>query len=125
MDVGTNDFFSIPLFTALAALRAESPLDLSYITDQLDQETSMGKLVAKIAGLAQEGANIPTALPKYLTTLQTCCEGFMENWDAICKIIYELNPDVELVAVSRMNPFYTVKLTDADLVQVGRLLDII
>ena len=125
LDVGTNDFFSIPLFTALAALRAESPLDLSYITDQLDQETSMGKLVAKIAGLAQEGANIPTALPKYLTTLQTCCEGFMENWDAICKIIYELNPDVELVAVSRMNPFYTVKLTDADLVQVGRLLDII
>ena len=125
LDIGTNDFFSIPLFTALAALRAESPLDLSYITDQLDQETSMGKLIAKIAGLAEEGANIPTALPKYLTTLQTCCEGFMENWDAICKIIYELNPDVELVAVSRMNPFYTVKLTDADLVQVGRLLDII
>ena len=51
LDIGTNDFFSIPLFTMLAALRAESPLDLSYITDKVDPETSTGKFITKIAGL--------------------------------------------------------------------------
>lgn len=125
LDIGTNDFFSIPLFTMLFALRAESPLDLSYITDQVDPETPTGQFVTKIAGLAAEGANLPTAVSKYLTTLQTCCQGFIQNWDAICKIIYDLNPDVTLVAVGRMNPFYTAKLTDADLIQVGHALDII
>ena len=125
LDIGTNDFFSIPLFTMLAALRAESPLDLSYITDKVDPETSTGKFITKIAGLAAEGANLPTAVPTYLTTLQSCCQAFMENWDAICGMIYELNPDVKLVAVGRMNPFYTVKITDADLIQVGHALDVI
>jgi len=125
LDIGTNDFFSIPLFTMLAALRAESPLDLSYITDKVDPETSAGKFITKIAGLAAEGANLPTAVPTYLTTLQSCCQAFMENWDAICGMIYELNPDVKLVAVGRMNPFYTVKITDADLIQVGHALDVI
>lgn len=125
LDIGTNDFFSIPLFTMLAALRAESPLDLSYITDKVDPETSTGKFITKIAGLAAEGANLPTAVPTYLTTLQSCCQAFMENWDAICGMIYELNPDVKLVAVGRMNPFYTVKITDKDLIQVGHALDVI
>lgn len=125
LDIGTNDFFSIPLFTMLAALRAESPLDLSYITDKVDPETSTGKFITKIAGFAAEGANLPTAVPTYLTTLQSCCQAFMENWDAICGMIYELNPDVKLVAVGRMNPFYTVKITDKDLIQVGHALDVI
>lgn len=125
LDVGTNDFFSIPLFTLLAALRADSPLDLSCLTENVDPESSTGAFITKLAGLLEEGANLPTAVPTYLTTLTECCQAFMENWDAICKIIYELNPDVKLVAVSRMNPFYTVKFTSADLVEVGRALDMI
>ena len=123
LDIGTNDFFTIPLFTLLGALRGESPLDLSYITDNLDPNTSYGQILAKIAGLLEEGATLPQAIPTFLESLESCCKSFEENWDAICGKIYELNPDVKLVAVGRMNPFNTAKLTDASLIRIGKALD--
>ena len=125
LDIGTNDFYSIPLFTLLAQLRGDSPLDLSYITDNLDSESSYGQILSKIAGLIEEGANLPQAIPVFIESLEKCCKSFEENWDAICGKIYKWNPDVKLVAVGRMNPFNTAKLTDASMIQIGKALDTI
>ena len=46
-----------------------------------------------------------------------------KNWDAICRRIYALNPDVTLVCIGMDNPFATMKLTSKSLVQIGAALD--
>lgn len=48
---------------------------------------------------------------------------FKENWDAILKIIYALNPDVTVLAIGMYNPFRDLKLTDYSLLHIGRLAD--
>ena len=44
----------------------------------------------------------------------------MKNWDTLIADIYELNPDVTLVAVGMMNPFEKLQPEDAELQSICR-----
>ena len=59
-------------------------------------------------------------------TIKALNDGYntwTKNWDAICKIIYKLNPDVQLVCLGLYNPFSEMKLTDDSLFGIGSALD--
>ncbi len=47
-------------------------------------------------------------------------QNFVKNWDTLIGDIYELNPDVTLVAVGMMNPFEKLQPDDAELQSICR-----
>ena len=57
---------------------------------------------------------------------QYMLEGFqmyMQNWNKLIAKIREINPDAKILAIGMYNPFTTLKLTDASLLEIGRLMD--
>lgn len=60
---------------------------------------------------------------KFLQKVPSAVDGFCENWDAIIKNIYRINPDVKIVAISIINPFNNVRLTPDSKFKIGKLLD--
>jgi len=61
-----------------------------------------------------------------LVAIQGLSEGYTrwtENWDAICKRIYEINPDVDLYCIGMYNPFSNTKLSADYQIRIGTALD--
>lgn len=89
---------------------------LQAVAAEIQKQGSLG---AVMATLINNGVTIGF-LGQYML------EGFqlyMKNWDILIKKIREINPDAEILAIGMYNPFNTMKLTDASLLEIGRLMD--
>ena len=60
---------------------------------------------------------------KFIAKIPEAKADFKENWDAIIKNIYRINPDVKIVAISVLNPFSNLRITADSEFRVGKLLD--
>jgi len=60
---------------------------------------------------------------EFIAKIPEAKADFKENWDAIIKNIYRINPDVKIVAISVLNPFSNLRITADSEFRVGKLLD--
>lgn len=109
--IGSNDFFGDTFGTALGQLYM--PVEkLEAIKSKVDGETDFG---AKVLTAINEIDSIVKTF-KFLSALFKLLpakyDEFQENWDAIIERIYEMNPDVQIVAISPINSFNNTKLNE-------------
>lgn len=113
---------------------------LSYSSMRSTMEAMNGtgntSLFVALGALAEE-ANKAGGLGELIGTLlnngvtigflsQYMLEGFqmyMKNWNKLIAKIREINPDAKILAIGMYNPFSTMKLTDASLLEIGRIMD--
>lgn len=107
----------------------KSTLDYMNGTGNTSLFTSLGVLAAAIKDYGSLGALTATMISNGVTLGflgQYMLEGFqmyMKNWNTLIRKIREINPDAEILAIGMYNPFSTLKLTDASLLEIGRIMD--
>lgn len=103
VDIGVNNFGVYVSYQMTSDYSLDS--DLALIDPSLAEEFEAGKDYVKglIAQYAPEYASVLVGMDDFVNTLAYALVGFCVNFDAIIEKIYELNPDVTVVAVSIQN----------------------
>jgi len=107
LDIGFNDTW-LPVLGALMDLFDEKPssassdptVTLAQTEAQGETDDTLSTIAFKLANGPRYAAQIYNAFAGILTT-----SDFQENYDAIVKRIYQLNPNATVVAVLNYNPF--------------------
>ena len=121
LNVGSNDLFTTSLFAVAAVLYADSgiPEDLQ---NMLSNYGEMGKAFQSMLVTAEKLGRLPEVLRTFTEKITEGFNTFRTNWNAICKSIYALNPDVTLVAVGFFNPVRSLRLSSTQ-PQIGQMMD--
>ena len=107
LDIGFNDTW-LPVLGALMDFFDEKPssassdptVTLAQTEAQGETDDTLSTIAFKLANGPRYAAQIYNAFAGILTT-----SDFQENYDAIVKRIYQLNPNATVVAVLNYNPF--------------------
>ena len=114
-----------------ALLRLEELLSRAGVSD-IDLDKAVGSLVSggdyisavvKLLDLSKTIGVLATVPQSIASSLYVGYNRWIENWDAIMRIIYELNPDVTVVAVGMNNPFNHLKISQDSLLEIGKAVD--
>ena len=109
--IGSNDFFGDTFGTAFAQLYM--PVEkLEEIKAKVDGETDFGAKVLTVIDELDSIVKVINFVTTLLSLLSDKVDEFQENWDAIIERIYEMNPDVQIVAISPINSFNNTKLSE-------------
>lgn len=106
LEVGSNDVFSVTLGAVLNKMTTgNASSELKLIGELFEKNGNFGQAFGSMLqacdGLMDKVSLGATVLNYFNKTLLQ----FKENYDWVIKKIYELNPDVEIVAVGVYNPF--------------------
>jgi len=125
MNMCANDVASLALFYIRNAMAANgvSEEELDSISGEAEEDCLFFEAIAKLLEYAQTAEYYAAVVDAAIQGLSVGYTRWTENWDAICGIIYQLNPDVTLVCVGMFNPFNEVKLTQKSLLTFGAALD--
>ena len=125
VNIGSNDILGNPLGQAMREMYNTDGTDkaiLDAIKAELQKTGDFGTALLKLIGYAEsigQGTKLLVSLAYYMNIAY---QQFTENWDAIVKNIYRLNPDVTLVAVGMHNAFANTSLTVGSVIKTGKLL---
>ena len=125
VNIGSNDILGNPLGQAMREMYNTDGVDkaiLDAIKAELQKTGDFGTALLKLIGYAEsigQGTKLLVSLSYYMNIAY---QQFTENWDAIVKNIYRLNPDVTLVAVGMHNAFANTSLTVGSVIKTGKLL---
>lgn len=125
VNIGSNDILGNPLGQAMREMYNTDGVDkaiLDAIKAELQKTGDFGTALLKLIGYAEsigQGTKLLVSLAYYMNIAY---QQFTENWDAIVKNIYRLNPDVTLVAVGMHNAFANTSLTVGSVIKTGKLL---
>lgn len=124
IQVGSNDIMGDDL--GFAMLELYTPVQqIEDLKAKIDGTGSFDEtLVAVLDALATTVQYVKFASSFY-TRVQQSYTDFYENWDAIIKNIYRLNPDAHIIALSAINSFNNTSIFEWSPVKTGKLLDII
>lgn len=122
LNVGSNDIFTTTLFAVAGVLYADTEIP-EDVQKMIDNYGDYGEAFQKLFLLANKMNRIPEVVRTFSDTFTTAYQQFRTNWNKICKSIYELNPDVTLVAVGFFNPVKSLRLTGTSLVEIGQFMD--
>ena len=101
LDIGVNNF---GVYTIHQIKTSKFDADLTKVFDEATLATYTEyreKIHALLA--AEAGADMADQLDHVVETLTYALVGFMKNFDAVVKHIYELNPDAQIVVVGLGN----------------------
>ena len=125
MNMCANDIASYALFYVRDAI-SDSGVSDSAIDRAAGELYGNGEYTAAIAKLLE----LSKTIGKYTEAAKAAIKGlyigynrWMENWDAIIGIIYDLNPDVTLVCVGMNNPFNHLKISKNSPIEIGAAAD--
>ncbi len=107
IDIGFNDTW-LPVLGAILDVVNDKPTsdanqataDLAKAVEQEGIDSVMNTITYKLKNTPRYTAQLVTAVTGILTS-----STFQENYDAIIKRIYAINPDVTVVALESYNPF--------------------
>ena len=124
LDIGINDtwYSTISLIYYIAEYANNDNLKYGSGRGTLEQELkeygSMGTVVRNAAAYLDGFATNPAQWAQFWTlwaeNMASYLTSFKNNYDAIVKSIYRINPDVTVVAVGGYNPFKDWKITPID-----------
>lgn len=125
LNVGANDIFGAALGKAIPVLFAEDPSNpvLTEIKEKLADGGSLAAALLKLMGYAESIGKGAEFLLVLADAMNQAYQEFDENWDAIIKSIYALNPDVTLVVLSAINPFSNTTFKEGDALKIGKLAE--
>ena len=107
LDIGLNDT-QFPMVAAALEVEKDLPFDPHYESEIADIAKQLGS-VGKLMEYAYACIKVPLSTPRYAIAIAKALNlvfvEFKNNYDAIVKSIYSLNPDVTVVAVGTYNPF--------------------
>ena len=113
VNVGSNDVFSFTLNVVLREMTEDTNNDaLKDIKDFLNNGGALGTAFGKLIEYCQSVGQMAKLTTLITTTFARAYEQFEENYDAVVKKVYELNPDITFVAVGVYNPFKHFRLSD-------------
>ena len=121
LNVGSNDLFTTSLFAVAAVLYADSGIP-EDVQNMLGNFGELGKAFQSMLVTAEKLGRLPEVLRTFNEKISEGFQTFRTNWNAICKSIYALNPDVTLVAVGFFNPVKTLRLSSTQ-PQIGQMMD--
>ena len=121
LNVGSNDIFTTTLFAVAAVLYADTEIP-EDIQNMIDNYGAYGQAFQELFLRASKLNRIPEVIRTFRETLTAAYQQFRVNWNKICKCIYELNPDVTLVAVGFFNPVKSLRLS-GDSLEIGQMMD--
>ena len=121
LNVGSNDMFTTSLFAVAAVLYADSGIP-EDVQSMLGNYGEMGKAFQSMLLTAEKLGRLPEVLRTFNEKISEGFNTFRTNWNAICKCIYTINPDVTLVAVGYFNPVKTLRLS-SNQPQIGQMMD--
>ena len=122
LNVGSNDIFTTTLFAVAAVLYAETEIP-EDVQKMIDNYGDFGQVFQQLILRASKIGRLPEVLRTFRETFTTAYQQFRSNWNQICKRIYELNPDVTLVAVGFFNPVKTLRLSGSSVMEIGQIMD--
>lgn len=112
INVGSNDVFSVTLTVVMAQMVEDSSNDeLKAVKDFLNKGGNLGAAFGKLIEYCQNAGMMMKLMALLTATLEKTYNQFVENFDAVIKKIYELNPDITLVGVGVFNPFEYVTMS--------------
>lgn len=135
LNVGANDMFTQGMMYASRVID-DTYLEIGgtngqQIRSQLaaalsggsTSEDSFYNAIYQFFGYCYMAGVLPAALAAFVSGFSSGEARFSSNWDAIVKMIREINPNCTLIAIGLMNPFKHCKLTGASMVEIGALTD--
>lgn len=113
INVGSNDVFSFTLSVVLAEMTADSDNKyLAAIKDFLNKGGELGAAFGQLVDYCVMFGQMPRLAALITSTFDKAYDQYVENYNAVIKKIYELNPDVTIVAVGVFNPFKHFRLQE-------------
>lgn len=125
VNIGSNDVLSNPVVLTLREMNDTDGVDkaiLDAIKAELQKTGDFGTALLKLIGYAESIGQGTKVLASLTYHMNIAYQQFKENWDAIVKNIYRLNPDVTLVVVGMHNAFANTSITVGSVVKTGKLL---
>ena len=113
INVGSNDVFTFTLSVVLTEMTemTNNP-QLAAIKEFLNKGGSIGEAFGKLVSAAQTLGMMPVLSALITATFAKAYDQFAENYDAVIEKIYEINPDITVVAVGVFNPFKHFRLEE-------------
>lgn len=121
MNMCANDIAAYALFYARGAMNKGGVPDAAINT--AIGECGYSTALMKLLELSQTLGNYAEVAKAAITGLYVGYNRWMENWDAIIGIIYDLNPDVKLICVGMNNPFNHLKVSKNSRLEIGAAAD--
>jgi len=112
INVGSNDVFSFALNIVLKEMTADSENEsLAAIKEYLNNGGSVGEAFGKLVEYCETAGSTAKLMALIGSTFYKAYTQFAENYDALVAKLYELNPDITVVAVGVFNPFKHFRLS--------------
>lgn len=112
INVGSNDVFSLTMVEVMAELTKDSSNPtLNAVKDYLEKTGNIGAAFGKLIDAYQSMGKIADLAQALTTTLNKTYKQFTVNYSAVIDKIYEINPDVTVVALGVYNPFADLHLS--------------
>ena len=112
INVGSNDVFSLTMVEVMAELTKDSSNPtLNAVKDYLEKTGNIGAAFGKLIDAYQSMGKIADLAQALTTTLNKTYKQFTVNYSAVIDKIYEINPDVTVVAVGVYNPFKDLRIS--------------
>lgn len=124
IEVGSNDIMGDDL--GFAMLELYTPIqEIEDLKAKLGGSGSFDEALINILDTAASAIQFVKFAYSFYTRVQQSYIDFEENWDAIIRNIYRLNPDAKIVALSAINSFNNTSITVGSPIKTGKLFDII
>lgn len=117
LNIGSNDVFSFTLGAVLRAYSDEEDDWLDGITGESALLAAFGELIENMRTLGK----LPELMSVMTSSFYDTYEQLEENWAAIIKKVYEINPDITVVGVGVYNPFNDFRLSDGSILNFSTL----
>ena len=125
--LGSNDVLNYAFSYAKSAITDEKTLRKveNAINDTLAAGGDSMDALVKVVQLSEQLTETGAMGAAFVKGMMKGLAGFMQNWEAIMKSIYDLNPDAKVIAVGLYNPLKTTKLMSSSAVTIGKAFAVV
>ncbi len=124
IQVGSNDIMGDDLGFAMFELYTPVQ-EIEDLKAQLDGTGYFDETLLKVLDALATTVQYVKFAASFYTRVQQSYIEFYDNWDAIIKNIYRLNPDAKIIALSAINSFNNTSLLEGSPIKTFKFLDII
>ncbi len=127
INLGSNDILTPAVLKAISAMNAsddsaETSKMRQAVTDFLNKLGEHNSSFARLLTLANTASGMPPVLRDLVKNLWDYYQLFKQNWEASMKVVYELNPDITVLALSVYNPAFKIYVDANNSINLGPIV---